>query len=47
MRNWDSSKKWDDKNLYRLNLKIEFDKKRNELNIPESLNFEIVYNDSE
>lgn len=47
LRNWDSSKKWNDENLYRLNSKSEFDKKRIELNVPESLNFEIVYKESD
>lgn len=47
MRNWDSSKKWDDQNLYQFRSKSEFDLKRNELNIPESIDFEVVYKESE
>lgn len=42
LRNWDSSKKWNDQNLHRLNSKEEFDKKRIELNVARSLDFEIV-----
>ncbi|REE06928.1 hypothetical protein DFQ09_1294 [Winogradskyella pacifica] len=42
LRNWDSSKKWNSDNLYRLNSKDEFNKKRIELNVPEKLDFEIV-----
>lgn len=47
MRNWNSSKNWNSDNLYRCKSEDEFNKKRNELNIPKSIDFEIVYKESE
>lgn len=47
MRNWNSSKKWNSENLYRFDSEKEFNKKRNELNIPKSVDFEIVYKETE
>ena len=47
MRNWDSSKKWNSENLYRFKSEEEFNKKRNELNISKSIDFETVYKESE
>ena len=47
MRNWDSSKKWDKRNLYHFHSKDEFDRKKIELNIPKTIEFEIVYEESQ
>ncbi|WP_420553489.1 hypothetical protein [Tenacibaculum aiptasiae] len=47
LRNWESSKKWNTENLHRFKSEEEFNKKRNELNIPKSIDFEIVYKELE
>ncbi len=47
MRNWDSSKNWNPDNLYQFKSEERFNKKRTELGIPNSIDFEIVYKGSE